>query len=204
MHREFPDILQTSLEATPDNYQDFSIARSKTKRTHNLEIWRSVSRGRLGGESRSDFCVAPHRLDATSAGQTGHFHRTNRTNPRDGCRPKVEVSCHMPFCLLVFVFRGRKINANFFGTKFFNNPSGHGRPRRKSWTSTPKSAFSCGPVVGRNFLTPGHSGIRVKNVRGKSGPKSLCLCCFFFPESSHFKQQDLGFPAAGCIGHERL
>ena len=42
--------------------------------------------------------------------------------------------------------------------------------------------FPAAPVVGRDFLTPGHSGIRVRNVRRKSGPKSLCLCCFFFPE----------------------
>ena len=74
--------------------------------------------------------------------------------------------------------RGQKINANFVCTKFFDNPSGHGHPRRKSWTSAPKSAFSCGPGGGRNFLTPGHPGVRVRNVRGKSGPESLCLCCF--------------------------
>ena len=36
--------------------------------------------------------------------------------------------------------------------------------------------------MGRNFLTPGHPGVRVRNVRGKSGPKNLCLCCFFFPD----------------------
>ena len=42
--------------------------------------------------------------------------------------------------------------------------------------------FSAAPVMGRNFLTPGHPGVRVRNVRGNSGPKSLCLCCFFFPE----------------------
>ena len=47
-----------------------------------------------------------------------------------------------------------------------------------------KLRFPAAPVVGRNFLTPGHSGVRVGNVRGKSGPKSLCLCCFFFPEST--------------------
>ena len=33
-------------------------------------------------------------------------------------------------------------------------------------------------MVGRNFLTPGHPGVRVRNVRRKSRPKSLCLCCF--------------------------
>ena len=82
-------------------------------------------------------------------------------------------------------FRGQKINANFFCTKFFENPSGHGRPRRKSCTSAPKVHFSAAPVMGRNFLTQGRPGVRVRNVRGKSGPKSLCLCCFFFPD--HFE-----------------
>ena len=47
-----------------------------------------------------------------------------------------------------------------------------GRPHQKV-------RFPAPPVVGRNFLTPGHPGVRVRNVRGKSGPKSLCLCCFF-------------------------
>ena len=46
-----------------------------------------------------------------------------------------------------------------------------GRPHQKV-------RFSAAPVMGRNFLTPGHPGVRVRNVRGKSGPKSLCLCCF--------------------------
>ena len=47
-----------------------------------------------------------------------------------------------------------------------------------------KVRFPAAPVVGRNFLTPEHPGVRVGNVRGKSGPKSLCFCCFFFPEIS--------------------
>ena len=46
-----------------------------------------------------------------------------------------------------------------------------GRPHQKV-------RFPAAPVVGRNFLTPGHPGVRVRNVRGKSGPESLCLCCF--------------------------
>ena len=50
-----------------------------------------------------------------------------------------------------------------------------GRPHQKV-------RFPAAPVVGRNFLTLGHPGVRVRNVRGKSGPKSLCLCCFFFPD----------------------
>ena len=44
--------------------------------------------------------------------------------------------------------RGQKINANFFCTKFFENPSGHGRLHRKSWTSAPKNVFFCGPGDG--------------------------------------------------------
>ena len=95
------------------------------------------------------------------------------------------------FCLRFFkgefakipLFRGQKINANFFCTKFFENPSGHGRPRRKSWTSAPKTVFFCGPGDGEKLFDPGASKRRVRNVRGKSGPKSLCLCCFFFPDS---------------------
>ena len=50
-----------------------------------------------------------------------------------------------------------------------------GRPHQKV-------RFPAAPVVGRNFLTPWHPGVRVRNVRGKSGPKSLCLCCFFFSD----------------------
>ena len=38
---------------------------------------------------------------STSHG-TGDFHRTNRTGPRDGCDPKVEVPRQMYFCLLGF------------------------------------------------------------------------------------------------------
>ena len=47
--------------------------------------------------------------------------------------------------------------------------------------------FPAAPVVGRNFLAPGHPGARVRNVHGKSGPKGFCLCCFFF-------LRNLGFP----------
>ena len=50
-----------------------------------------------------------------------------------------------------------------------------GRPQQKV-------RFSAAPVTGRNFLTPGHPGVRVRNVRKKFGPKSLSLCCFFFPD----------------------
>ena len=74
--------------------------------------------------------------------------------------------------------RGQKINANFFVQSFSTTlrvmdvrAENRGRPHQKV-------RFPVAPVVGRNFLTPGHSGVRVKNVRGKSGPKSLCLCCF--------------------------
>ena len=46
---------------------------------------------------------------------------------------------------------------------------------------------SAAPVLRRNFLTPGHPGARVGNVRGKSGPKSLCLSLVFFTEEELIK-----------------
>ena len=51
---------------------------------------------------------------------------------------------------------GQQINANFFYTKFFDKPSG--RPRRKSWMSAPKSAFSCGLGGGEKLFDPWASG----------------------------------------------
>ena len=60
-----------------------------------------------------------------------------------------------------------------------------GRPHQKV-------RFPTAPVVGRNFLTLGHPGVRVRNVRGKSGPKSLCLCCFLFEDLRAFPRKVLG------------
>ena len=52
-----------------------------------------------------------------------------------------------------------------------------GRPHQKL-------RFSAALVMGRKFLTPWHPGVGVRNVRRKSGPKSLCLCCFSFPDQN--------------------
>ena len=91
--------------------------------------------------------------------------------------------CLNPHLLNPHLRHSKKINANFICTKFFGvmdvNAENHGRPRQKV-------RFPAAPVVGRNFLTPGHPGVRVRNVRGKSGPKSLFLCCFFFPDRCCF------------------
>ena len=38
--------------------------------------------------------------------------------------------------------------------------------------------FPAAPVVGRNFLTPGHSGVRVRSVRGKSDQKVYVYAVF--------------------------
>ena len=69
--------------------------------------------------------------------------------------------------------RGPKISANFSCAKIFKNPSGHGRPQQQSWMSAPKCAVLQLPMMGRNFLTLGHPGARVKNICGISGPKTL-------------------------------
>ena len=78
--------------------------------------------------------------------------------------------------------RGQKINANFFCTKFFDNPSGHGRPRRKSWTSAPKSAFSCGPAGGEKLFDPGASGRKGQECPREIRTKKFMFMLFFFPE----------------------
>ena len=47
-----------------------------------------------------------------------------------------------------------KKQRKFHCTKISDNPSGHGRPRRKSWTSAPRNVCFLGArVMGRNFLT---------------------------------------------------
>ena len=80
------------------------------------------------------------------------------------------------------IHRDRKVNANFFCTKFFRQPFG-------SWTSTPKivdvrtkkCVFLRPRVVGRNFLTPGHPGARVRNVHGEIRSKKFMFMLFFLP-----------------------
>ena len=82
------------------------------------------------------------------------------------------VQSYRPPIFDPFFLGAKRISANFLCTKFSENPSSHGRPRRKSWTSAPKVHFPAAPVMGRNPLTSGHPGVRVGNVCGKSGPKS--------------------------------
>ena len=62
-----------------------------------------------------------------------------------------------------------------------------------------KVRFSAAPVTGRNFLTQGRPGVRVRNVRGKSGPKSLCLCCFFFPDNQELHNKRSSTNAAQIV-----
>ena len=79
------------------------------------------------------------------------------------------------------IFRGQKINANFFCTNFFNNPSGHGRPRRKSWTSAPKSVFSCGPGGGEKLFDPRASGRKGQECPREIRTKKFMFVLFFLP-----------------------
>ena len=77
--------------------------------------------------------------------------------------------------------RGQKINANFFCTKFFENASGHGRPRRKSWTSAPKSAFFCGAGDGEKLFDPGSSGRKGQECPREIQTKKFMFMLFFLP-----------------------
>ena len=77
--------------------------------------------------------------------------------------------------------RGQKINANFFCTKFFENPSGHGRLRQKSWTSAPKSAFFCGPGDGEKLFDPGSSGRKGQECPREILTTKFMVMLFFLP-----------------------
>ena len=72
----------------------------------------------------------------------------------------------------------KKLTQTLICTKFFDNPSGRGRPRRKSWTSAPKSAFSCGPGGGEKLLTPGHPGVRVRRCPWEFRTKKFMFIFF--------------------------
>ena len=72
-------------------------------------------------------------------------------------------------------FRDQNINANFFWTKFFENPSGHGRPHQKSWTSAPKSVFSCGPGGGEKLFDSWATG-----RKGQECPQEIRTKKFMF------------------------
>ena len=80
------------------------------------------------------------------------------------------------------LIRGQKIKANFVCTKFFDNPSGHGRGRRKSWTSAPKSAFSCGPGGGEKLFDPGASRRKGQESPREIRTKKFMFMLFFFPD----------------------
>ena len=79
--------------------------------------------------------------------------------------------------------RGQKINANFFCTKFFDDPSGRGRPRQKSWTSAPKSAFSCGPGGGEKPLYLWASGRKGQECPWEIQTEKFMFMLFFLSGS---------------------
>ena len=99
---------------------------------------------------------------------------------------------------LLVIYRDQKINANIFWTKLFQNPSGHGRPRRKLWTSASRCAFSCGPAAGEKLFGPWSSG-----RNGQECPReiqtemfmfmlffsSLHLVCGVWPHSKYKKRK---------------
>ena len=74
---------------------------------------------------------------------------------------------------------GVKNQRKLFCTKFFDNPSGHGRPRRKSWTSAPKSAFSCGPGGGEKLFDPWASGRKGQECPLEIRTKKFMFMLFF-------------------------
>ena len=57
-----------------------------------------------------------------------------------------------------------------------------GRPHQKV-------RFPAAPVVGRNFLTPEHSGVRVRNVREEIRAKKFMFMLFFLPDLRHMRRR---------------
>ena len=89
-------------------------------------------------------------------------------------------------------WRGMGPETHFFCTKFFDNPSGHGRPRRKSWTSAPKSAFSCGPGGGEKLFDPRASGRKGQECPREFRTKKFMFMLFFLPWREDFLEQPFG------------
>ena len=95
------------------------------------------------------------------------------------CGPAVGFTNRFAGHMWIGPFLGtRKSTQTFFVQSFSRTlrvmdvrAENRGHPHRKV-------CFSAAPVMGRKFLTQGRPGVRVRNVRGKSGPESLCLCCF--------------------------
>ena len=67
------------------------------------------------------------------------------------------------------------------------NPSGHGRPRRKSWTSAQKSVVFCGPGDGEKLFDPGSSGRKGQECPREIRTEKFMFMLFFFPDSRDFK-----------------
>ena len=78
---------------------------------------------------------------------------------------------------------GPKISANFFCTKFVENPSGHGRPAKILDVHTKKCVF-CSPNYGGETFDPRASRCKGQEyLREIRTEKFVFLLFFFFPDS---------------------
>ena len=78
------------------------------------------------------------------------------------------------------------MNANFFCTKLFENPSGHGCPHRKivdDGTAAPKSEFSCGLGDGEKLFDPWASEHKGQECPQEIRTKKFMIMLFFFPDN---------------------
>ena len=80
---------------------------------------------------------------------------------------------------------GTRKSRKLFLDKAFKNLSGHERPCPKSWTSAPKSVFSCDPNDGEKLFWPWPSGRKGQECRRIFRPKRLCLC-WLFPKAFRY------------------
>ena len=124
-----------------------------------------------------------------------------RVCPWDDCPTRAVRKTFMCF---VFI-GGQKSMQTFFLQSFSRTLRVMDVRAKKSWTSAPRNAFFCGQGDGEKLFDPGASGRKGQECPRKIGPKSLCLCCFFFPEFiGFFRRQMLLHENHGNHGTTRL
>ena len=121
-------------------------------------------------------------------GQTSTLHPVSGLQDRQHPSPneiKIRTLCNCEVCCQpsptphhVMPKIEAKTSTHFL-YKFFDDPSGHGRPHQRSWTSAPENAFSCGTGGGDKLFDPWASG-----HKGQECPRELRtekLMFVFFP-----------------------
>ena len=85
----------------------------------------------------------------------------------------------------------KKSTQTFFVQSFLSTLRVMGRPRRKSWTSAAKSAFSCGPAGGEKLFDPAASGRKGQECPREIRTKKFMFMLFFLSWEIPFSEWPL-------------